>query len=179
MNNDASKVEIIKKHISSYPDFPKKGIIFRDLFSVLREPSLFTLLKEILIDRVKRNFPDVGCIAALDSRGFLLGPLIALDLQLPFVPIRKRGKLPGKVISVEYSLEYGKDALEIQEGSLKSGEKVLLVDDLLATGGSLKASSKLIEKCEAVVVGCLVVMEIEALKGAAQITAPLHSIIKY
>ncbi|KRT83297.1 hypothetical protein AMK59_3342 [Oryctes borbonicus] len=179
MNDDTSKVDIIKKHISSYPDFPKKGIIFRDLFSILREPSVFALLKEILINRVKSNFPNVECIAALDSRGFLLGPLIALDLQLPFVPIRKRGKLPGKVISEEYSLEYGKDVFEIQQESITQGEKVLLVDDLLATGGSLRASCKLIEKCEAVVVGCLVVIEIQALKGAEKVDAPLHSIIKY
>lgn len=153
-------------------------------------------MKEVLVSCVKKNFPDAQCVAALDARGFLFGPLIALELQLPFIPIRKRGKLPGKILSEEYSLEYGtvrkiyiyniyflysalQDVLQIQQDSIKDGVKVLLVDDLLATGGSLAASCKLIHKCNAEVVGCLVIIELEALQGASRINVPLHSLIKY
>ncbi|KAI4467261.1 adenine phosphoribosyltransferase [Holotrichia oblita] len=144
---ELEKIELIKKNIGLYPDFPKAGVLFRDTCTILRQPNAFQALKEVLVQCVRVHFVETECIGGLDARGFLIGPIIALELRIPFIPIRKRGKLPGKVTTEEYTKEYGKDAVEIQDESVTAGAKILLVDDLLATGGSLQASCNLIEKC--------------------------------
>ncbi|KAL1502718.1 hypothetical protein ABEB36_007822 [Hypothenemus hampei] len=105
MATEEEKLELIKNAVKSYPDFPKPGVIFRDLFSVLTNPPIFALLKEVIIEKIK-DIP-IDCVVGLDARGFLLGPIVALELKVPFVPIRKKGKLPGKVQSLKYDLEYG------------------------------------------------------------------------
>merc|ERR1712136_550015 len=138
------KLDLVKKAIKEYPDFPKKGIMFQDIFGVLLDP----LANEALND------------VALDSRGFLFGNSMALAVKKPFVPVRKKGKLPGKCTSVCYTLEYGQDTLEIQEGSLQPGDRVLIMDDLLATGGTLSAASQLVKAAGAVVDHCWVVIEL-------------------
>lgn len=152
---------------------------FRDIFSVLQQPDMFSLLCDTLVNHSKTISPSIECVTALDSRGFLFGPLLALQLKVPFVPIRKKGKLPGKLTSVSYKLEYGEDVLEMQSDSIKPNQKVLIVDDLLATGGSLGAACKLIQEAGGVVVECLVVMELLGLKGRSNVPAPVHSLLKY
>ncbi|XP_030755090.1 adenine phosphoribosyltransferase [Sitophilus oryzae] len=173
------KLEELKKAVKSYPDFPKPGIIFWDLFSILSNPSASTLLKEILIDTAKTICPPVEVVVGLDARGFLLGPLISLELNIPFVPIRKKGKLPGKVQSYKYELEYGEATVEIQEESIKAGQIVLVVDDLLATGGTLGAACELVKKLGGTVSKCLVVMELPALNGRKKIPADVISLMEF
>lgn len=173
-----AKLDIIKKHIASFPDFPKKGILFWDIFSVLQRPKIFQILKEVLIEAVRNIQPPPDCVVSLDSRGFLFGPLISLEFDFPFVPIRKKGKLPGEVVSSTYSKEYGEDTLELQLGSIQQGQRVLLVDDLLATGGTLSCASELIEKIGGEVVACLVIMELPKLNGRNLINANVLSLIE-
>ncbi|XP_017769606.1 PREDICTED: adenine phosphoribosyltransferase isoform X2 [Nicrophorus vespilloides] len=179
MSGSANKIDEIKKAISSYPDFPIKGILFRDVFSVLRQPKIFGLLRDVMVEHAKQLQPPVQVVAALESRGFLFGPLIALELNVPFVPIRKKGKLPGMTRTVQYSLEYGQDAFEMQEDAVKQGDRVLIVDDLLATGGSMSASCSLVNAFGAEVAECFVVMELSDLNGRAKIAANVHSLIQY
>lgn len=140
---------------------------------------MFRLLCDTLLSHCKTISPAIECVAALDARGFLFGPILALELKVPFVPIRKKGKLPGEVLSQSYKLEYGQDTLQLQSNSIKAGQRVIIVDDLLATGGSMNAACSLIKKVGAVVVECLVVMELLALKGRDNISDPVHSLIKY
>lgn len=171
--------ELVKANIADYPDFPKPGILFRDIFPVLTNPEAFRAVQELLSSRISCLNPQPDVIAALESRGFLFGPALALQLKLPFVPIRKKGKLPGKLHSVTYSLEYGSDTIEIQESSIGKGQNVVILDDLLATGGTLGAACSLIEKCGANVLECVVVMELLDLKGRDGIHHPIHSLIQY
>ncbi|KAF5292338.1 hypothetical protein FQA39_LY03372 [Lamprigera yunnana] len=174
----SDQIELIKKHISSYKDFPIKGVIFRDIFSVLRKPDVAAVLYNVLIEKAKSIQPVIECIAALDSRGFLFGTIIARELNIPFVPIRKKGKLPGSIKSVHYKLEYKEDDFEIQEGAIQPGQKVLVVDDLLATGGSLSAACQLLSELN-VVIECLVVIELTELKARDNISVPIHTLITY
>ncbi|CAH1129963.1 unnamed protein product [Ceutorhynchus assimilis] len=177
--SDQQKLELIKEAVKSYPDFPVPGVNFKDLFSVLQNPPIFAILNEILVKTAKQIQPAVECVVGLESRGFLLAPLIALELQIPFVPIRKKGKLPGKVKSHKYALEYGQDIVEIQEGAIKPNEKVLIVDDLLATGGTLNAACQLISQVGGNVASCLIVIELLDLKGRDKVSSPISSLIQY
>lgn len=137
-------------------------------------------LKELLIDYVKKTCPDVDVIVGLDARGFLFGFLVAAELGVAFVPIRKKGKLPGKCLSYEYKLEYGSDVFEVQASSIKSGQKVVIVDDLLATGGTLTAACHLIEQAGGIVQEIVVVLELTSLNGRAKIGGKsIHSFIQY
>jgi len=168
--------------VPSYPDFPKPGVIFRDIFGLLRDGPASKLLKDVLLEYVKTKIGQVDAIVALDARGFLFGPLLSTELEIPFVPIRKRGKLPGELVSAEYKLEYGTDTFEMQKDSLKPGQKVLLIDDLLATGGSLGAACKLIESTQAIVHSCLVIMELTELKGRSKLPIPadrIHTLMEF
>ncbi|KAG5876917.1 hypothetical protein JTB14_021360 [Gonioctena quinquepunctata] len=179
MGDLREKIEFVKKHLKSYPDFPKKGILFWDIFSVLQQPKIFRALSEILIQTAREINPPVECVAALDARGFLFGTLLALELNIPFVPIRKKGKLPGKVVSVSYLKEYGEDSLELQLDSIEKGQRVLIIDDLLATGGSLFAACNLIRNVGGDPFACLIIMELEDLKGREKILSNVISLIKY
>ncbi|CAH0380881.1 unnamed protein product [Bemisia tabaci] len=173
------KIEILKSLIQEYPDFPKQGILFRDLFSVFKNVEALQILQELIFDHTNSLSKSVDVVAALESRGFLIGPLIAIQLKVPFVPIRKPGKLPGNVQKVDFELEYGSDSFEVQIDSIKEGQGVLLVDDLLATGGSLEAASKLLTSKGAKVVENFVIMELCDLKGRSRLTSPVHSLVKY
>ena len=167
----------LKNLISDYPDFPKKGILFRDISPILRSPAAMTLMVNQLGDFSDRLTPDY--IVGIESRGFIIGTALAARQRMGFVPIRKQGKLPGKVIGVDYTLEYGKDRLEIQSDILKN-QKVLLVDDLLATGGTVKAASKLISRVGGRLVGCAFVIELLGLNGKDNIPdVPIKSLITY
>jgi len=176
-DDNRNKLNLVKNSLQRYPDFPKPGIVFVDIFSVLRNSNTFRALKELLVSHVQGLGP-VDVIVALESRGFLFGPIIALQLGLPFVPIRKKGKLPGKVNQVSFTLEYGTDVFEVQTDSILPNQKVLLLDDLLATGGSLTAACRLVSQLEAEVIQCLVIIELVDLKGREKIPAPVHSLIQ-
>ncbi|CAG7819583.1 unnamed protein product, partial [Allacma fusca] len=169
----------LKTLIKSHPDFPKPGILFRDMFPLLRDPKAFKELKSIMVDYTKAHIPNVDVIVGLESRGFIFGSVLAADLELPFVPIRKPGKLPGELFRVEYLLEYGSDSFEMQKEGVQPHQNVLLVDDLLATGGSLSASCQLIESAGAKVVGCFVVMELDELNGRSKLKYPTHSLFHF
>ena len=170
-------MNILENSISSYPNFPKDGILFRDMFPILKSPEATTLMLNQLGEFSDKLIPDY--IVGIESRGFIIGTALATRQRMGFIPIRKKGKLPGNVIGVDYTLEYGKDRLEIQSGILKN-QKVLLVDDLLATGGTVKAASKLISKVGGRLVGCAFVIELLGLNGRDNVPdVPITSLISY
>ncbi|XP_014675285.1 PREDICTED: adenine phosphoribosyltransferase-like, partial [Priapulus caudatus] len=165
--------------VRSYPDFPQPGIIFRDIFSVMQQPTVFADLMDVLIDYVKAKHKDIDAIIGLDSRGFLFGPIICLQLGIPFVPVRKKGKLPGDLMSTTYQLEYGSDVFEVQKDSFKPGDKIVIIDDLLATGGTMSASVDLVKKNGGVVEECICIIEIDDLKGRNKLKVPFKSFIQF
>ncbi|KAI1297217.1 Adenine phosphoribosyltransferase [Halotydeus destructor] len=175
-----ARIERFKKLIKAYDDFPKKGILFRDFLPILQDPKALEDLVNLLVEDVKKNAPDANVIVGLESRGFLLGPLVSLKLGLPFVPIRKAGKLPGECEKLAYELEYGSDVFEVQKEAIKAGSKCVLIDDLLATGGSLRTSINLINKCNGNVVRALVIIELLELGGRSKLEpVPVYSVIAY
>ncbi|RWS03639.1 Adenine phosphoribosyltransferase-like protein [Dinothrombium tinctorium] len=174
-----SRIEQIKRHVQSFENWPKNGIIFRDLFPVFREPKVLRVLIDELKEHITNAVKTVDVIVGIESRGFLFGPILALELNLPFVPIRKKGKLPGSVNKVTYALEYGEDTIEIQSESIKPGMNCVLIDDLLATGGTMNAAIKLISECNASVKECLVVIELVELDGRKNIPVAVHSLLQY
>jgi len=169
----------IKESIGAFPDFPIKGIIFRDIFPLMRKPEVFRECIDLMTNRIKTQYPDVSVIVGLDARGFIFAPLIAQNLNISFVPVRKKGKLPGETASTSYSLEYGKDAVEVQKDAIKPGEKVVIVDDLIATGGTMKAAYNLMKELKADIVECMVVIELVDLKGREQIPANFYSLVEF
>jgi len=156
-------VEKIKAGIRDVPDFPKKGILFKDITTLLNDPELFKLTISLFCEAVEGI--KVDYVAGIESRGFIFGSVLAHELNCGFVPIRKPGKLPASIFSESYELEYGTDAVEIHQDAVKNGSNVLIVDDLLATGGTALASAKLIEKCGANVSGLLFLIELTFLNG--------------
>ncbi|KAH9489847.1 Sodium- and chloride-dependent glycine transporter 2 [Bulinus truncatus] len=175
----ADKLSRVREAIGAVPDFPKKGILFRDIFPVLRNPPVFKDLIDLLHQAVTESAPDVECIVGLDSRGFLFGPILAERLSIPFVPVRKKGKLPGEIIGVTYDLEYGSDTLEVQKNCVRPGVKVVIIDDLLATGGTLKAACDLMVRLQAEVCLCLVIIELTYLDGRSKVPGPVKSLITF
>ncbi|HHI68121.1 MAG TPA: adenine phosphoribosyltransferase [Planctomycetes bacterium] len=168
----------LKSWIRDIPDFPKKGILFRDITPLLKNPAALKKSISLLTERASGWTPDV--VAGIESRGFLFGTGVALGLAAGFVPVRKPGKLPYDTLRVEYDLEYGTDALEMHADAVKPGEKVVLVDDLLATGGTMEAACKLVEKLGAVVAGCLFVVELTGLKGRERLAGrEVESLVQY
>ena len=165
-------------YINDIPDFPKKGILFRDISPLLKSPEGWAAAMRQLGLFCERLNPDL--IVGIESRGFIIGSALATQQRTGFVPIRKKGKLPGDVIGVDYTLEYGKDRLEIQSDAFEGNPKVLLVDDLLATGGTVNAASKLIERGGGQLVGCQFIIELSSLKGRDKIPqVPINSLISY
>ena len=153
----------LEKYIRSIPDWPKEGILFRDITPLLADPAALVAATEALCS----DFTNAGieCVAAVEARGFIFGAAIAERLGVGLVPIRKKGKLPFETESITYELEYGTDTLEVHVDAVRNGEKVLLVDDLLATGGTMAAACKLIEKVGGVVAGVTFLIELCDLKG--------------
>lgn len=154
--------QLIRDAIRPIPDFPQPGIVFRDIAPLLRSPEAFTATLDLF---AKRYRGGIDAIAGIDSRGFLFGAPLADRLKLPFIMIRKPGKLPGDVQSKSYSLEYGENSLEVQTDALPSGGKTLLIDDLIATGGSAQAAIELLESIGATVVEAAFVVELVDLGG--------------
>ena len=169
----------LKALIKDIPDFPQPGIVFRDITTLLQDPAGLSYTVEQLSTEAQRLNPD--CIAGIESRGFIFAMPMAHQLQTGFVPIRKAGKLPRAVHSVEYTLEYGKDKLEVHQDAFASGSRVVVVDDLLATGGTAAATAKLIEKTGAILAGFIFVIELGGLAGRDNLPAdvPIVSLIQY
>lgn len=158
-----SKQIDLKEKIRNIPDFPQPGILFRDITTLLKDPEAFRYVIDKLTEKFKNQ--KIDYIAAIEARGYMLGAPLAYNLGTGFIPIRKPGKLPCKTISEEYSLEYGKNILELHTDAVKKGDKVLIIDDLIATGGSSLATKNLIEKLGGEVVGFAFVVELLDLKG--------------
>ncbi len=168
----------LKDYIRNIPDFPKPGILFRDITTLLRDKKAFKTAVKAIVDKYKGKKTDV--VVAVEARGFILGGAIAHMLGAGFVPVRKRGKLPWRTQSVTYDLEYGTDTLEIHVDAVGAGDKVLIVDDLLATGGTVKAVLDLIKQAEASVVGAAFFVELSECKGRQKLQGvPIFSLIKY
>lgn len=159
----SQSLENIKSAIRDVPDFPKPGVLFKDITTLLKDISLLDQAVQGMVDQVK----DIGidAIAAIESRGFIFGTAMAMKMDKGFIPIRKPGKLPSKVVSEKYELEYGSDSIEIHEDAVNTGDKILIVDDLLATGGTALASIKLIEKLGGIIAGLSFLVELEFLEG--------------
>ena len=161
MNHDGDDLSAIRAHIRDVQDFPSPGILFKDITPLLRHAEAFALAVEGFSVLAR----ECDLIAGVEARGFIFGSAIASRLGKGFVPIRKSGKLPAASFSESYSLEYGENILQIHQDAVKSGEKVMLIDDVLATGGTLGAAAKLIGRCGGVVESVAVLMEIEGLGG--------------
>jgi len=165
--------------IRDVPDFPVPGILFRDITTLLQNGPAFRQAVDALVDHVERG-PGIDLVAAIESRGFILGAPVAYRLGVGFVPIRKEGKLPAASVRADYALEYGTNTLEMHADAVRPGEKVLLVDDLLATGGSAKAAIELIERLGGQVVGAAFLIELSSLKGVEKLSGyPVFSVITY
>ncbi len=164
--------------IHAIPDFPKPGILFRDIAPMLADPEAFREVIDAMA--VQAREWGVEAIAGIESRGFLFGAPVALSLGVPFVPIRKAGKLPGETVQEEYALEYGTAILEVQKDAALSGRRVLIVDDLLATGGTTRAAASLVTTLGGTVAGFSVLIELEALGGRSALgELPIQSLLTY
>jgi len=168
----------LKKYIRDIPDFPKPGILFKDITTLLKDKNAFKTAVSALADRYKDKKIDV--VVAVEARGFILGGAIAHKLGVAFVPVRKKGKLPWKTRSATYQLEYGTDTLEIHHDAIEPGDKVLIIDDLLATGGTVKAVTDLVKQLEGKITGIAFLVELTFLKGKEKLKDyPIFSLIKY
>ena len=153
----------LEEYVRSIPDFPETGIIFRDITTILQDPDGLHLAIQSMQDKLKDTEFDV--VVGTESRGFIFGVPIAYNLHKAFVPVRKKGKLPCETVSMEYDLEYGSAVIEMHKDSIKPGQKVVLVDDLVATGGTIEAAIKLVEELGGEVVKVVFLMELAGLKG--------------
>jgi len=160
-------MEEIKKKIRTIPNFPKEGIMFRDITTLLADPEGLKKTLQYFLIRYKGR--KIDKVVGIESRGFIIGGALAYLLNKGFVPVRKKGKLPGETTSITYELEYGTDTLEMHTDSIKPGENILLVDDLIATGGSCKAAADLIERLGGNIVECAFIVDLPDLKGKEKI----------
>ena len=167
----------LRRFIRGIPDFPKPGILFYDISTLLRDADAWQITVGRLARAVAPLRPDL--LAGVESRGFLLAAPLASKLGCGFLMLRKPGKLPGPTVSLEYQLEYGADSLHIQEDAIRPGQRVVVVDDLLATGGTLSASIRLLQKVGAEVVGAAVIIEIASLGGRERLGVPASALVTY
>ncbi|MFQ6036389.1 MAG: adenine phosphoribosyltransferase [Sedimentisphaerales bacterium] len=168
----------LEGYIRNIPNWPKKGVLFRDITPLLADPKAFSAA----VDALCAGFTEVGIeyVAAVEARGFIFGAAVARKLGVGFVPIRKKGKLPFKTESVSYDLEYGTDTLEVHSDAIVKGAKVLMVDDLLATGGTMAAACELIEKIDGQVVGIAFLIELRELSGREKLSRyKINTVISY
>ena len=167
-----------KKYIRDVKDFPSEGIVFKDITPLLKDPKTMNLAVEALLQLLENS--KIDKVIGMESRGFFFAPLLASKLNAGFVPVRKAGKLPSEKISEIYSLEYGIDTLEIHKDAIKKGERVLIHDDVLATGGTAKAVCKLVERLEGEIVQCNFLIELDFLKGKEKLrNYEVKSLINY
>jgi adenine phosphoribosyltransferase len=168
----------LRKLIREVPDFPKPGILFYDITTLLKEPAAFREVIDRMVEQVRGTEIDV--VVGMESRGFIFSAPIAYQLQAGFVPVRKLGKLPAETIEVEYALEYGTATLEIHRDAIREGQRVLIVDDLLATGGTVMGTIELVQRLGGQVAGLSFMVELSALRGREQLSAfSIHALLTY
>ncbi|KAF2144006.1 uncharacterized protein K452DRAFT_151357 [Aplosporella prunicola CBS 121167] len=168
----------LKSALRQFPDFPSKGILFEDILPIFADASLHQKLVRALELHVSKNYaqkPDV--IVGLEARGFLFGPSLALALGAAFVPVRKQGKLPGPTETASYEKEYGQDFFQIQADAIKKGQRVIIVDDIIATGGSAGAAGDLVQRLGGELLGYLFILELDFLKGRDKLNAPVYTLL--
>jgi len=171
-------VKELDQYIRNIPDFPEPGIQFKDITPLIKEPQILKIaVKKLIAPFIGHK---INAVAGMEARGFIFGSLAAWELGVSFIPLRKPNKLPYKVESLSYDLEYGKSTLEIHVDALNKNDRVLLVDDLIATGGTAVASCKLVEKLGAEIIGCAFVVELDFLNGRKKLSKyDIHSLIHY
>ena len=173
-----SESRSLASYIRTVPDFPKQGIMFRDITTLLKDAHAFQQAVEVLYARYQGE--RISKVVCIESRGFILGAALALRLQAGFVPIRKKGKLPAATLRQEYALEYGSDEIEVHKDAIDAGERILIHDDLLATGGTVSAACKLVENLGGTIVGLSFLIELGFLKGRTHLGSyDVFSIIQY
>jgi adenine phosphoribosyltransferase len=175
-----SAADLLRRLVVDVPDFPQPGVVFKDITPVLADPQAFGTVVEALADagRDDAGRPLVDHVVGMEARGFILAAPVALSLGAGFVPVRKQGKLPRETVAESYALEYGEATLEVQRDALRPGSRVLLVDDVLATGGTVAATRRLVERCGAVAVAVAVLMDLSFLPGRKAIgDLPLTSLM--
>jgi adenine phosphoribosyltransferase len=168
----------LKKYIRNIPDFPTKGVQFKDITTILKKPEVFKFVIDTLVDKYKNE--DIDKVVSVEARGYIFGGALAYILGSGFIPVRKPGKLPAKTIGKEYRLEYGTNKIEIHEDAITSGEKVLILDDVLATGGTVLATCQLVEELGGKVVGCAFIANLSYLHGFERLkNYRVFSLIEY
>lgn len=168
----------LNKYVASIPDFPTKGILFRDITPLMADGEAFKQTCDLITEFAKKVGAEL--VVGPESRGFIVGCPVASNLGIGFAPVRKPNKLPRETIKIDYSLEYGSNTLEMHKDAVKKGQKVLIIDDLLATGGTVDATIKMVEQLGGQVVGCAFVIELEALKGRDKLAGQeIYSVLKY
>lgn len=168
----------LNKYIRDVPDWPKKGIVFKDITTLLKDPAAFSTASAMILEELKKY--NISKVAAIESRGFIMGGILAAGLNAGFVPIRKPNKLPAEKLSVSYDLEYGKDTLEIHKDAIVEGDLVVLHDDVLATGGTAAAAVSLIEQLGGKVVLLSFIIELSFLNGRDKLSGhKIHSLLNY
>ena len=168
----------LKKKIREVPDFPKEGILFYDVTTLLKDPDGLRQTIDLMAARYAGS--EIDKVVGIESRGFILAPAIATLLGAGFVPVRKPGKLPAKTLEVAYDLEYGQDRIEVHEDAIEAGERVLIVDDLMATGGTAAAAVELVRRLEGNLVGAAFLVELEFLQGRSKVPGvEIFSLLKY
>jgi adenine phosphoribosyltransferase len=179
-NDSFSFGPYLREHIRTVPDWPAPGVQFRDITPLLQDPKVFRVLIDAFVHRYMDQRPDV--VAGLDARGFILGAVVAYELNVGFVPIRKKGKLPYTTVEETYELEYGSATVELHTDAVKAGDRVLLIDDLIATGGTMMAGKKLLEKLGATVMEGAAIVDLPELGGSARLQAaglPLFTLVDF
>lgn len=173
-----ARIELLRQSIRDVPDFPKEGILFKDITPLLASPKAFTTCLDLFAETWAGE--RVDAIVGIESRGFIFGAALAARMSASFVPARKPGKLPAETDRVEYELEYGTDALEMHVDALKAGERAVVVDDLIATGGTAEATLQLVRRRGAEVIGCGFVIELTFLEGRKRLgDVPVRSLLSY
>jgi adenine phosphoribosyltransferase len=169
----------LKAHIRSIPDYPEPGIVFRDITPLLLDPDALQCTVDSVVSEVRRLGSRIDVVVGIEARGFLFGPPVALALGVGFVPVRKPGKLPFDTVELTYDLEYGTDTIAVHTDAIAAGQRVLIVDDLLATGGTAEACCRLVEQLGGHVVACAFVVELSFLQAREKFTVPVISLIDY
>jgi adenine phosphoribosyltransferase len=177
---DDPRLALLRARVRDVPDFPKPGILFRDLTPLMGDGAAMRMCVDVLVERARAHRPDVDVIVAVESRGFIFGAPVAAALGLGFAPVRKPGKLPSRTLRRSYALEYGTDSLEMHADAVTPGKRALIVDDLLATGGTAAATVELVREQGAIVVGALFVVELAFLSGRARLAdVPVEALLSY
>ena len=176
--SEQSRLEIaLKDALRQYNDFPEPGIVFEDILPIFQNPKLHSDLIRALKLAIDSTYAIPDIIVGLDARGFLFGPSLALQLDAGFVPVRKKGKLPGNCVTATFKKEYGEDHFQIQDDAIYPGQKVLVVDDIIATGGSAAAAGSLVKQLGGELLGYIFLLELDFLKGRGKLDAPVYTLL--